>query len=43
MNNCLTRLIAKLLYGSGLRVIECVRLRVKNFDFARCWVTRKER
>ena len=29
MNNCLTRLMAKLLYDSGLRMMECVRLRVK--------------
>jgi len=27
------QLMAKLLYGSGLRVIECVRLRVKDTDF----------
>jgi len=28
------RLIARLLYGSGLRLIECLRLRVKDIDFA---------
>jgi len=28
------QLIAKLLYGSGLRLIECLRLRVKDIDFA---------
>jgi integrase len=28
-------LIAKLLYGSGLRLMECVRLRVKDLDFTR--------
>ena len=28
-------LIANLLYGSGLRVLECLRLRVKDVDFAR--------
>jgi integrase len=28
-----TQLMAKLLYGSGLRVLECVRLRVKDIDF----------
>lgn len=28
------RLMAKLLYGSGLRLMECVRLRVKDVDFA---------
>lgn len=34
---CLTgtnRLLAELLYGAGLRVSECVRLRVKQLDFA---------
>lgn len=29
-----TKLIAKLLYGSGLRVSECLRLRIKDLDFA---------
>jgi integron integrase len=28
------RLMAKLLYGSGLRLMECLRLRVKDLDFA---------
>ena len=28
------RLMAQLLYGSGLRLLECVRLRVKDIDFA---------
>jgi site-specific recombinase XerD len=28
-------LIASLLYGSGLRIMEALRLRVKDFDFAR--------
>jgi integron integrase len=28
-------LIAKLLYGSGLRIMECLRLRVKDIDFTR--------
>lgn len=28
-----TQLMAKLLYGSGLRLMECIRLRVKNIDF----------
>jgi site-specific recombinase XerD len=27
------RLVAMLLYGSGLRVLECLRLRVKDLDF----------
>ncbi|MBE0681594.1 MAG: tyrosine-type recombinase/integrase [Anaerolineales bacterium] len=27
------KLISKLLYGSGLRLIECLRLRVKDLDF----------
>jgi len=29
------RLMAQLLYGSGLRLMECVRLRVKDLDFGR--------
>ena len=29
------RLMASLLYGSGLRVVECARLRVKDLDFDR--------
>ena len=29
------RLMAGLLYGSGLRLMECVRLRVKDVDFAK--------
>ena len=28
-------LMAKLLYGSGLRLMECVRLRVQDLDFAK--------
>jgi integron integrase len=28
------QLMAKLLYGSGLRLMECVRMRVKDLDFA---------
>ena len=27
------RLMAELLYGSGLRLMECLRLRVKDVDF----------
>lgn len=27
------RLMAKLLYGSGLRLMECIRLRIKDIDF----------
>ncbi|MBX7224220.1 MAG: integron integrase [Blastocatellia bacterium] len=30
----LPRLLAGLLYGSGLRLLECLRLRVKDLDFA---------
>jgi integron integrase len=33
------RLIAQLLYGSGLRLLECLRLRVKDLDFARGEIT----
>jgi integron integrase len=29
------QLMAQLLYGSGLRLMECVRLRIKDIDFAR--------
>jgi len=28
-------LVARLLYGAGLRILECLRLRVKDVDFAR--------
>jgi integrase len=28
-------LVAQLLYGSGLRILECLRLRVKDLDFGR--------
>jgi integron integrase len=31
--NGLPRLMAKILYGSGLRLMECMRLRVKDLDF----------
>lgn len=31
--NGLTQLMAKILYGSGLRLMECLRLRVKDIDF----------
>jgi integron integrase len=34
-----TRLMAGLLYGSGLRLMECVRLRVKDADFAYARIT----
>jgi integron integrase len=30
-----SRLVTQLLYGSGLRLLECLRLRVKDLDFAR--------
>ena len=33
------RLMAELLYGSGLRLMECVRLRVKDVDFAYARIT----
>jgi integrase len=34
-----SRLIVKLLYGSGLRLLEALTLRVKDVDFARGQVT----
>lgn len=33
------RLIVQLLYGSGLRVNECLSLRLQNLDFANGWIT----
>src|SRR5213076_3157688 len=33
------RLMAELLYGSGLRLMECVRLRVKDVDFGYARIT----
>jgi len=30
--------MAKLLYGSGLRLMECLPLRVKDIDFAQCQI-----
>jgi integron integrase len=33
------RLMASLLYGSGLRLMECLRLRVKDLDFERHQIT----
>jgi integrase len=33
--NGATRLMAVLLYGAGLRLMECCRLRIKDIDFAR--------
>ena len=36
------QLMAKLLYGSGLRLLECVRLRVKDIDFAQHLIVVRE-
>lgn len=36
------RLMASLLYGSGLRLMECVRLRVKDIDLASLRITVRE-
>lgn len=36
------RLMAELLYGSGLRVMECVRLRVKDIDFGNEYIVVRE-
>jgi integron integrase len=35
-------LMASLLYGAGLRLMECVRLRVKDLDFERSQITVRE-
>lgn len=35
-------LVASLLYGTGMRVLECMRLRVKDVDFSRNEVTVRE-
>lgn len=35
-------LMASLLYGGGLRLMECVRLRVKDVDFEMCQMTVRE-
>jgi len=35
-------LMTQLLYGAGLRMIECVRLRIKDVDFARSVLTLQE-
>jgi integrase len=32
-------LLASLLYGTGMRLMECLRLRVKDVDFARNEIT----
>ena len=37
--HCTPRLMAGLLYGSGLRLMECVRLRVKDVDFGYARIT----
>ena len=37
--NGVPRLVAILLYGAGLRLLECARLRVKDVDFARNQIT----
>ena len=36
------RLMAELLYGSGLRLLECCRLRVKDIDFDRAQIIVRE-
>lgn len=35
-------LVSSLLYGSGLRIMECLRLRVKDVDLARCEILVRE-
>ncbi|MEO6596742.1 MAG: integron integrase [Planctomycetota bacterium] len=38
----LTNLVASLLYGSGLRLLESLQLRIKDLDFARSTITVRE-
>ena len=40
--NGMTQLMARLLYGSGLRVMECVRLRIHDIDFGMGEITVRE-
>lgn len=35
-------LMASLMYGAGLRLMECLRLRVKDVDFDRCEIVIRE-
>lgn len=35
-------LMAKVVYGCGLRLSECLKLRIKDIDFERCTVTVRE-
>ena len=37
-----TGLMARLMYGTGLRLMECMRLRVKDIDFARAEIVVRE-
>lgn len=36
------RLMCEVIYGAGLRVMECCRLRVKDIDFQKCTITVRE-
>lgn len=36
------RIIAQILYGSGLRLMECLRLRIKDVDFERRTITARD-
>lgn len=36
------RIIAQILYGSGLRLMECMRLRIKDVDFERMTITLRD-
>ncbi len=33
------KLMAKIIYGGGLRLAECIRLRIQDIDFERCVIT----
>jgi len=35
---CTSKLMTQLLYGSGLQLIECLHLRVKDLDFDNHWL-----
>jgi integron integrase len=42
LENKLQSLVIRLLYGTGMRLMECIRLRLKNLDFERCEIVVRE-